>query len=394
MKGIIKKLFALVLALSFVLSGTIVNAKASSDEYPIMVVFPSSFSLMFEVEVDEGYVWDGEYGGYVVEKGEDFRFKVHYNDDATSYPTDFVSFTYSDSSKKPLAQKDGWYVVENVQEYTLIGYTEVFYDEEKCYVSFSEDQGLMFYIDMEKDYPYDNLYGGYVVNKGDDVKFKLSYTEHSEGTITLFVDGKELRLQDGYYVIENVQDDIKVHPEYHYFKEGWNFDGNSWVYFEDDMLKRNEWANINNKWYYFNDSCIIEANEWIKTNNKWYYVGENGAMLTGWQKIDGKWYYLESAMKTGWIQDGGKWYYLNSCMQTGWQYINNNWYYLDSYMKTGWQKVNNRWYYMHDNGAMASSEWIKTNNKWYYVDNNGAMKTSGIIDGWKITSDGSAVKVK
>ena len=61
-------------------------------------------------------------------------------------------------------------------------------------------------------------------------------------------------------------------------------------------------------------------------------------------------------------------------------------------MKTGWQKEGNTWYYLKPSGAMAIG-WEKVNGTWYYFYPSGKMATSGIIDGWKITSSGAAYKL-
>lgn len=73
------------------------------------------------------------------------------------------------------------------------------------------------------------------------------------------------------------------------------------------------WQIINNNWYYYNQSQIMQTG-WIKDGNQWYYLDSSGAMRTGWINDNGKWYYLNSsgAMQTGWLNDNGKWYYLKS----------------------------------------------------------------------------------
>lgn len=46
-----------------------------------------------------------------------------------------------------------------------------------------------------------------------------------------------------------------------------------------------------------------------------------------------------------------------------------------------------------DNSAQAKVGWVKENGTWYYFNGSGKMATSGIIDGWKITSSGAAYKL-
>lgn len=95
---------------------------------------------------------------------------------------------------------------------------------------------------------------------------------------------------------------------------------------------------------------------WIKDkNNAWSYNNIDGTKATGWLNDNGVWYYLNNygIMQTGWIKDGADWYYLN---QSG-------------AMQTGWFKDNN--------------------GLWYYLESSGKMAYNTIIDGYKLSSNGS-----
>lgn len=56
------------------------------------------------------------------------------------------------------------------------------------------------------------------------------------------------------------------------------------------------------------DSC-----GWRKENGRWWYRNKDGSYpRNDWQQIDGKWYRFDVAgwMQTGWYEENGKWYYL------------------------------------------------------------------------------------
>lgn len=84
-----------------------------------------------------------------------------------------------------------------------------------------------------------------------------------------------------------------------YMEVQWkNPDGN-WYYLgeeNDGRARQNEWAYDNklNKWYYFDDNCVMVQSKWIKYKNEWYYLKADGSMATGWIEDGGKWYLLYS----------------------------------------------------------------------------------------------------
>ena len=51
---------------------------------------------------------------------------------------------------------------------------------------------------------------------------------------------------------------------------------------------------------------------WVNQPGGWLYQDENGdAVKNNWREIDGKWYHFDEAgmMNTGWFEDGANWYY-------------------------------------------------------------------------------------
>lgn len=157
-----------------------------------------------------------------------------------------------------------------------------------------------------------------------------------------------------------------------------NISSSNFVQENLESMNKSGWMKKEGKWYYFNDSAVIETG-WTKIKNKWYYLNNQGIMQTRWTKVNNKWYYMNDSggMQTGWIRRGGKWYYLSNsgAMQTGWAKIKNNWYHLDSVgvMQTGWVETNNEWYHLNSSGAMEKNKWIKGK---YYLGSNGAMLIS------------------
>lgn len=118
--------------------------------------------------------------------------------------------------------------------------------------------------------------------------------------------------------------------------------------------------------------------EWKRDDASNWSWSENGSLQIGWKYIEGKWYYFnkDGIMKTGWILDGDTWYYLEP----------------NGGMKTGWLLYEGSWYYLNPNGAMAKGwQWI--NNSWYYFKLTGEMASDEVIDGYKLTSSGEAVKI-
>lgn len=167
----------------------------------------------------------------------------------------------------------------------------------------------------------------------------------------------------------------------------------------------NNWANINGKWFYFDDRGQM-AFGWQYINGKWYYLGSanDGSMKSGWQYIGGCWYYLgdanDGSMKSDWQYIGGCWYYLGGAndgsMKSGWQYIGGYWYYLgganDGSMKFGWQYLGGKWYYLGgaNDGSMKSG-WQYINGYWYYLGaaNDGAMAANTWIGRYYVDASGS-----
>ena len=200
--------------------------------------------------------------------------------------------------------------------------------------------------------------------------------------------------------------------------KGW-LENKGYKYYLDKNtgIMQTGWELIENKYYYFGPNGEMKTG-WI--NDGWtdyylkkdgtiykgllddgmykYYMDENGEVRRGWVKINNEYYYFgkNGEMKTGWINDGWTDYYLkkDGTIYKGFLDDGMYKYYMDQNgeMRKGWVKINGKFYYFGPNGEMKTG-WIKDNNTWYYMDRNGQMVTNKVIDGWKINSDGVAIKL-
>jgi glucan-binding YG repeat protein len=161
-------------------------------------------------------------------------------------------------------------------------------------------------------------------------------------------------------------------------KDGWNKEGNNWIYIKNGQTVAGWIQDTDKKWYYMDSTGIMKTG-WLKdADGKWYYLNNSGAMQTGWlNDTNGKWYYMDNSgsMKIGWLKDtDGKWYCLDNdgAMKTGWHKdVDGKWYYLggNGVMQTGWQLIAGVWYFMYDNGSMASNTAIGE----YALGSSGAL---------------------
>ena len=121
---------------------------------------------------------------------------------------------------------------------------------------------------------------------------------------------------------------------------GWVQSTNGWQYLDDTGLVKNNWKEIDDKWYRFNADGYTITNDWFKNpaNEKWYWLHGDGAMATGWQLINNKWYFFNP----------------------------------DGEMYEGFIKYEDKVYYLAPNdGSMISRECRNIDGEWYYFNENG-----------------------
>lgn len=67
----------------------------------------------------------------------------------------------------------------------------------------------------------------------------------------------------------------------------WVQDQNGWRFVNPDGSQTtNNWAFINNKWYFFGENSYMVTG-WVQWKELWYYMGPDGDMQTNYQTPDG-----------------------------------------------------------------------------------------------------------
>lgn len=145
-------------------------------------------------------------------------------------------------------------------------------------------------------------------------------------------------------------------------KLGWNKDNKGWKYYTD----------LENEYYY--------KDQWKEIENEWYCFDENGyAKSCAFDKYKEKWYYLNAdckMVKSEWVKYKEKWYYLSD----------------DGSMITGWFKEKGSTYYLDEEGAMLTG-WVEVDTYWYYFNSSGKMVTGSMVDGYEIDSKGISTRI-
>ena len=137
---------------------------------------------------------------------------------------------------------------------------------------------------------------------------------------------------------------------------GWIKSIDVWQYRDENGLVKNDWKQVEDKWYRFDSSGYIICNDWFKseTNNKWYWLHGDGVMATGWQLINDKWYFFneDGEMVEGWLQYKDKVYYLKA---------NDG-----DMVSRECRQIDGEWYYFNENGERLEKANIQ-------VDENGTI---------------------
>lgn len=163
-------------------------------------------------------------------------------------------------------------------------------------------------------------------------------------------------------------------------------DTSSYFYIGADAQAMKGWQNLNDEFYYLEESDGRMATGWLERNGSWYYLGSSGAMKTGWTDVDGAKYLLndDGIMQTGWQNADGHDYYLASSgkMSTGWSMIDGSWYLFngDGRKQTNWQDDGGQKYYLGSDGKMVTG-WQQLENSWYFFNNSGQRQSGWYDDG-------------
>ena len=139
-----------------------------------------------------------------------------------------------------------------------------------------------------------------------------------------------------------------------------------WRYIDGNgYMAADKW--VDNDDYYVDGSGIMVSNKWLQVANSnsdtgytWYYFTQSGkAVKEGWEKINNKWYYFDDTgiMQTGWILDDM--YYCGS----------------DGVMVTGWQQLLPPDEYADDdNDYSGPYESASDGTYWYHFSSNGKKR--------------------
>lgn len=65
-------------------------------------------------------------------------------------------------------------------------------------------------------------------------------------------------------------------------KSGWKEEDGGWRFYNGDtgLPVRNDWVQVDGKWYWFNAAGIMVTNTWYQYNGGWFYLGPDGVMCT------------------------------------------------------------------------------------------------------------------
>lgn len=170
---------------------------------------------------------------------------------------------------------------------------------------------------------------------------------------------------------------------------GWQWENNSWYYYNPDGSKASGWVLVDNNWFYLENDGKMRTSSWVaSTEADWYWVGAGGYMqYESWIDYYGEKYYVkenglmarneaivvgnkkytfsdngvllkEEAFegKNGWVESNGQYYYYKAGeKQKGWQQINGKTYYLggkDYHMYYGVNVIDGKTYEFTNNGQL------------------------------------------
>lgn len=176
--------------------------------------------------------------------------------------------------------------------------------------------------------------------------------------------------------------------------------GNGWrllswgrVYLVNDKPIIDDWKQIGNAWYYFNEYGEAVCDDYCWINDKVYVFDVDGKMCTsGWFKAWGEDFYVDAngVAATGLKTIGGKQYLFSS---SGWLYGSGVHYFEGTYywinadgsvratVKEGWNQIGSKWYYMRD-GEMLQNRLLWEDDVCYGFGSDYAMCTNGVKYAW------------
>ncbi len=191
-------------------------------------------------------------------------------------------------------------------------------------------------------------------------------------------------------------------------KEGWQFEDNTWYFYENGVIVTNDWRIDSTGWCFLDEEGKWVTNGLVQDSVGLAYITDDGYFYyntTGWKIVNNEWYYIENgyAVMNQWRQDSIGWCYLSETGamvtngfvedSTGSAYITADGYFY--YNVTGWKMVNGEWYYV-ENGYAVKNQWRSDSKGWCYLDENGLIAQNRWVNdssGLKyLGSDGYCVK--
>lgn len=181
-------------------------------------------------------------------------------------------------------------------------------------------------------------------------------------------------------------------------------DGNGHKQFKDNNgnFIKNDWAEINGKYYYFDMNGYLVTNQWVQDE---YYVDDKGAMQTNYWYDDknGNMYYLGKDGKytkdtIATIDNNEYAFNPNGVLVKNAPYVKDGVGYFfgndGKIDKTeGYKSINGTYCYVKDDGSLLVNDWKEDEGKWYYFNDIGLMlKNSFVEGGYYVDENGEMVK--
>ena len=141
-----------------------------------------------------------------------------------------------------------------------------------------------------------------------------------------------------------------------------------WFKYPDGTYPKNQWKQINSRYYYFNNQGYITTG-WKQLTgfNKHYLHPTNGDMQTGWHKLPHSYANGETIYYWRYFdpEDGHR--------VEGWRKIDGDWYHFTRGMGVMSSSAWNGQYYLKEDGKMAHDETLLIRGKYYTFNSDGIV---------------------
>lgn len=168
------------------------------------------------------------------------------------------------------------------------------------------------------------------------------------------------------------------------YKNGWVKNGDSQVYYKNDVIQRNTWLKQFDGTYWLNSKSSILKNCVIKIGKTYYAFNSSGKKYdnTQWASIKGKYYYVKGGkvVVNKLVNYKGNSYIVGETgvRQTGTKLVTLK---KDTYilkkgkvLKEKWAKIKGEWYYAKKSGVIIKNKSVKISGKVYKFKKDGTCK--------------------